>query len=187
MKYNLSEITGLIQDRRTVFPEQYSDRKVHKEQVEKMLNNALWAPTHGHTQPWFFQAFLEEGMNKLRTVLPGFFPDDQPMKKERMSVRLNKTSAAVLVCVNYSGKVSIQDEQLAVACAVQNLMLTATAYGIGTFWATPSFIKSENFKTEFKLEANQECLGLIYMGYVEGEWPKQHRKPLEYKTTWITE
>lgn len=187
MKYNLSEISGLIQDRRTIFPEQYSERKVHKEQIEKMLTNALWAPTHGHTQPWFFKAYLEEGMNVLREKLPSFFPEDQPMKKERMTIRLNKTSAAVLVSAHYSGKVSIQDEQLAVACAVQNLMLTATAYGIGTFWATPAFLKSEAFKTEFKLEANEECLGLIYVGYVEGEWPKQHRKPLEYKTTWISE
>lgn len=187
MKYNLSEITGLIQDRRTVFPESYSDRKVHKEQVEKMLTNALWAPTHGHTQPWFFNVYIEEGMNRLRQVLPTFFPEDQPMKKERMNIRLERTTAAILVFAHYSGKVSVQDEQLAVACGVQNLMLTATAYGIGTFWATPSFLKSDAFKTAFKLEANQECLGLIYMGYVEGEWPKQHRKPLEYKTTWITE
>ena len=54
MRFNLSEVTELIRERRTIVPEQFSDRKVHKEQLELILNNAQWAPTHGNTQPWRF-------------------------------------------------------------------------------------------------------------------------------------
>ena len=46
MKYNLSEVTELIKNRRTIYPEQYSSRKVQKDQIEILLNNAIWAPTH---------------------------------------------------------------------------------------------------------------------------------------------
>ena len=59
MKYNLSEITDLIKNRRTIYPEQYSDRKIHKEQIEVLLNNAIWAPSHGLTQPLAFKVFME--------------------------------------------------------------------------------------------------------------------------------
>ena len=60
MKYNLSEITDLIKDRRTIYPEQFSDRKIQKDQITHILNNALWAPTHGNTQPWRFVVFTED-------------------------------------------------------------------------------------------------------------------------------
>ena len=66
MKYNLSEITDLIRNRRTIYPEQFSDRKVHKEQIELILRNSQWAPTHGNTQPWRFVVFTEEGATPLK-------------------------------------------------------------------------------------------------------------------------
>src|SRR6056300_1946944 len=69
MKYNLSEITALIKDRRTIYPEQFSDRKIHREQIEVLLNNAIWAPNHGSTHPWAFKVFLGDGLNKLSDFL----------------------------------------------------------------------------------------------------------------------
>jgi hypothetical protein len=42
MKYNLSEITELIRNRRTIYPEQYSSRNVQRDQIEMLLNNAIW-------------------------------------------------------------------------------------------------------------------------------------------------
>ena len=65
MKYNLSEITEVIKNRRTIYPEMYSSRKVHKEIIEDLLNNAIWAPTHGNTQPWRFKVFMGFGLNRL--------------------------------------------------------------------------------------------------------------------------
>ena len=38
MRHNLSEVIEVIKDRRTIFPEFYSDRMVHKEQIEMLLN-----------------------------------------------------------------------------------------------------------------------------------------------------
>jgi len=69
MRFNLSEITELIRERRTIYPEQFSERKVHQEQIELIINNAQWAPTHGNTQPWRFKVFVEEGRNKLSDFL----------------------------------------------------------------------------------------------------------------------
>ena len=65
MKYNLSEITEVIKNRRTIYPEMYSTRKVHKEIIEDLLNNAIWAPTHGLTQPWRFTVFMEDSLKRL--------------------------------------------------------------------------------------------------------------------------
>ena len=36
-----------------------------------------------------------------------------------------------------------------------------------------------------KLENKDSCLGFLYIGYPSIEWPKSHRKPIEYVTEWI--
>jgi nitroreductase len=193
MKYNLSEITELIRNRRSIAPEKYSSRKVHREQLELMLSNATWAPTHGMTQPWRFRVFLGDGMNSIRQFIPELYRNSTAPEKfnqakfERMSLRLQRASAVIAVCMQRdpTGKIDVTEEIEAVACAVQNLMLTATAYGLGTFWSTPKLLNHTDCHQFLELTQGDRCLGLIYVGYPEVEWPEQHRKPLEYVTTWI--
>ena len=89
MRYNLSEITDLIKNRRTIYPEQFSDRKVHKEQIELLLNNAQWAPTHGNTQPWRFKVFTDAGLQKLSDFLGKTYLELTP-KEDQNDMKLAK-------------------------------------------------------------------------------------------------
>lgn len=195
MKFNLSEITEVIRHRRSITPEQYSDRKVHREQVELILTNATWAPTHGMTQPWRFKVFMGEGLKKLGDFLPELYkvkstPEQYKQAKyDRIKERPAKTSVMILVCMDRdkSGKIAEIEETEAVACAVQNMMLTCTAYGLGCFWSSPKFIYTQEMNDFLKLDEQDKCLGIFYLGYPQGEWPKSHRKPLEYVTDWIEE
>lgn len=195
MRYNLSEITELIRNRRTIYPEQFSARKVHKEQIELMLNNGLWAPTHGNTQPWRFQVFTDEGLQSLSSFLGKTYLEQTPMEQQndmklaKMLSRPLKSSVVIAVSMKRQPEEKILEieEIEAVACAVQNMHLTATAYGLGGFWSTPKLIYSKAMNEFLELEEADKCLGLFYVGYPEIEWPKSHRKPLEYVTTWRTE
>jgi nitroreductase len=193
MKYNLSEISEVIRNRRTITPEKFSARKVHREQLELMLSNAIWAPTHGMTQPWRFRVYLGEGMESIRQLIPELYRNTTPVEKfnqakfDRMALRLQRSTAVIAVCMHRdpSGKIDEVEEIEAVACATQNLMLTATAYGLGTFWSTPKLLNHADCHQFLELQQGDRCLGLIYVGYPEAEWPEQHRRPLEYVTTWI--
>jgi nitroreductase len=84
-------------------------------------------------------------------------------------------------------KISEIEEIQAVACAIQNMHLSCTAYGLGGFWSTPKLIYSEKMNVFLGLEQKDKCLGLFYIGYPSIEWPSAHRKPLEYNTTWIND
>jgi len=75
VKYNLSEITEVIKNRRTIYPEQYSTRKIHKEIVQDVLNNAVWAPTHGKTQPWRFMVYMEDSKIELSEFLSNLYSE----------------------------------------------------------------------------------------------------------------
>ena len=193
MRFNLSEITELIKSRRTIYPEQFSDRKVHKEQIDLILNNAQWAPTHGNTQPWRFKVFMEEGRQVLSDFLAETYlkltpPEAQnDLKLAKMMKRPMQASAVIAVCMERqpTEKILEIEEIEAVACSIQNMHLTCTAYGLGGFWATPKLIYSQEMNEFLKIGAKDKCLGLFYIGYPAIDWPEAHRKPLEYTTEWI--
>ncbi len=197
MKYNLSEITEVIRNRRTIYPEQFGDRKVHREQIELLLNNAIWAPTHGNTQPWRFKVMMNDGLKNLSEFLANTYMEITPeesrsnMKLAKLTNRPLMSSAVIAVCMERqkTEKISEQDEICSVACAVQNMHLTCTAYGLAGFWSTPGLINSAQIKAYFELGEKDKCLGLFYIGYPakDMEWPKGQRKPIEYLTEWRTQ
>jgi nitroreductase len=117
MKYSLSEITDIIKDRRTIYPEFFSDRKVHKEIIEKLLNNAIWAPSHGMTQPWRFTVFMNDSHHRLSDFLSNLYKEKSSenfneMKFEKLKNRPLKSSAIIAISVEYDakGKISELDE-----------------------------------------------------------------------------
>jgi nitroreductase len=192
MKYNLSEISELIKNRRTIYPEQFSTRKVHKEQIEALLNNAIWAPTHGNTQPWRFTIYTEHARQELADFLAQLYLSSTP-KEARKDSKLGRLltrplQASVVIVVSMkrdeTEKIREIEEIEAVACAIQNLQLTATAYGLGSYWSTSKLIYTPEMNAFLGLEEKDKCLGIIYIGYPAIEWPTQHRKPIEYLTTW---
>ena len=195
MRFNLSEINELIRERRTIYPEQFSERKVHREQVENILTNAQWAPTHGNTQPWRFKVFMDEGKTTLSDFLAKAYLEQTPkelqndMKLSKLLNRPLKSSVVIAVCMDRQKEEKILEieEIEAVACAIQNMHLTTTAYGLGGFWSTPKLIYSEQMNDFLGLSEKDKCLGLFYIGYPAIEWPKAHRKPLEYTTEWKTQ
>ncbi|MDX1350433.1 MAG: nitroreductase [Putridiphycobacter sp.] len=195
MKYNLSEITDVIKNRRTIYPEFYSNRKLHEEQVELILNNAIWAPTHGHTQPWHFTVFMDSGKAILSDFLVKTYTENtkelSELKIQKLKSRPLKAGAVIAVSLKRDPeeKIAEIEEIEAVACAIQNMHITCTAWGLGAFWATPKLIYSEAMNQFLGLGEKDKCLGLFYIGYIDEnyEWPKGQRKPIEYKTKWVKE
>ena len=194
MRYNLSEINEVIQNRRTVKPEDFSSRTVHREQIELLLENARWAPTHGMTQPWHFKVYMEEGRKELSKMLVDAYRAStseegfNQMKADKLAGRPMLASAVLVICMKRQEieKIPEIEEIEAVACAVQNMHLTAAAYGLGAYWNSSGVIYSSEFHKKLGLGAKDKCLGLFYIGYPEGDWPKSQRRPIEYYTDWIT-
>ena len=192
MRYNLSEITELIRNRRTIYPEQFSDRKVHKEQIELILQNAQWAPTHGNTQPWRFHVFMDQSKERLSQFLgttylaltPKELQNDVKLAKLMRRPTLSSAVIAVSMARQKEKKILEIEEIEAVACAIQNMHLTCTAYDLGLFWSTPKLIYSKEMNDFLGLSEEDKCLGLMYLGYPSIEWPSSHRIPLEYHTQW---
>ena len=67
-EYNIEELNRLIRNRRSIYPNVFSDEVIPDNIIENMLENANWAPNHGITEPWRFTVFTGEGIKKLATL-----------------------------------------------------------------------------------------------------------------------
>ena len=192
MRHNLSDVSALIQDRRSFAPEQFSSRRVHRDVVEEVLRAGTWAATHGMTQPWRFTVFQGEGLSVLREGLPNWYVQHvgqdgvQPKKLEKLHHRLDSCNCVIGIGMvpDVNGRISPSDEEWAVACAVQNMHLMCTAYGLGAKWTTPKFMTLPEVKAAFGLPEEGKVMGLMYVGYPDRAWPESHRWPLEFVTRW---
>ena len=192
MRYSVSELSALIKDRRTIYPKDHSGRDVHREVLERILLNATWAPSHGMTQPWRFNVYTGAARERLSQFLEAEFmrvtPPDKvmPRKLENLTQRPLRSSAVIGIGMarDPSGRISELDELMAVACAVQNMYLTCTAYGLAGFWATGSILLGEAMRDHMGLGPEDRSLGLFFVGYPGIEWPKGQRRPLDQVVTW---
>lgn len=194
MRYNLSELKSIIEDRRSIYPNQFSQRKVHREIVEELLDMARWAPTHKLTQPWRFKVFMDKGLEKFARFQANLYEQIKTtdFKAEKHAKLLGKpmqSSAVIAICLNRDENNAIPEweEVACIGAAVQNIYLMCSAYGLAGYWSSGFPTNEEALKNFLGLESKDKCLGFFYLGYPE-EWPKNgQRRPLEYYTEWIEE
>lgn len=187
-------INEVIRRRRTVKPAQMSDRPIDRRVIDEILLNATWAPTHGMTQPWRFRVYEGDARAALAQFLAATYkaitpPESfKPAKYESFSVNPTLAGAVVVVGMKRQEieKISELDEIMAVACAVQNMHLTATAHGVGGFWSTNPAAISNEMRDYIGLGGKDRALGLFYLGYPAAEWPTGVREDVATKVSWVS-
>ena len=196
MRFNVSEINECIRTRRTIAPEFFSNRKVQKELIEVMLENARWAPTHKLTQPWRFKVFYGKGLESFSEwhaeTYKQVTPEDQfkAPKYRKMKERPLMASAIIAVIMKRDEKESLPEveEIAAVSAAVQNMYITASAYGLAAYWGSGGLTYTQEMKDYLGIGEKDMCLGLFYVGYPSIEWPKKtERMERRLVTEWVEE
>jgi len=193
MKYNSTQLSDIIKNRRSIKPESFSGDEVSREDILLILHNARWAPTHGMTQPWFFKVFRGDGIRKLSEFQSEKYKEITSKEKfnvkiyDKLKERPHLASAVILICMRRqkSEKIPEVEEIEAVACAVQNMFLTATAMGVAAYWGSGGLTYTDEMKEFLGLDTNDKCLGFFYLGTPKGEWPKGERKPVNDYVEWM--
>lgn len=172
----------------------YNHEPITDTELQQILENAIWAPTHKMTEPWRFIVFREKGLARLSDWLSSRYRqhstekgDYSEVKEEKFRQRPLQSSCMLGICLHRdpAERLPEWEELAAVACAVQNIWLSCTAYGIGCYWSSPGFVVgSPDFPG---LQAGWTCLGLFYMG----KWDRQPlpatRTPLDKQVKWIVD
>ncbi|MEZ6128296.1 MAG: nitroreductase [Planctomycetaceae bacterium] len=191
---NKIALKTLMENRRSIRPADFSEQPVHDEVIWQMLSNANWAPTHGMTEPWRFFVYSGTAKSRLGHRLVEIYQQTTPpesWKPAKISTLISnarQSSHLIVIAMKRqeSERIPEIEEVEAVACAVQNLHLTATAYGVGGYWSSGTAICSEQLRDDLGLSNKDRVLGLFYVGYPKGEWPAGRRSPITDKVVWHT-
>ncbi len=194
MRFDISMVNELIQERRSIFPVNYSGEPVPRFIVEKMLENANWAPTHRFTEPWRFKVFTGQGISLLADFQANMYKKIATGNGEFQENKYDKLLKKPLLCShiisigmhrNKEESVPEVEEIAAVAMAVQNMYLTATAYGIGCYWGTGGITYMAEAKSFFDLGPSDKFMGFLYLGTPGKTWPKGRRGSIKEKVQWV--
>ncbi|MEJ1221705.1 nitroreductase family protein [Sediminicola sp. 1XM1-17] len=183
------DILKIIRNRRSVMPVQYNSKSVTKEQINTLLESANWAPTHKKTEPWRFKVLHGDSQARLGSFLAEKYKETEAnfseFKYKKLMENPKKAGAIIAICMQRDPKESIPEweEVASVAMAVQNMWLTATEMGIGSYWSSPGLIQyMDEF---FEMALGETCLGFFYLGNFDGPIDERIPGPISKKTVWI--
>jgi nitroreductase len=189
-----SEVDQLIRQRRSVYPKDYTGEIVSDEIISQLLENARWAPNHKHTEPWRFVVFSGEGLKKLALFQSECYKNvtiaNRTYSEDRyVALQTKPMESSHIIAVGMKRdeekRLPKWEELGAVFCAIQNMYLTATAYGIGCYLSTGGITNFEEAKSFFGLGTDDKLCGLLHIGIPKGNVPERRRKPLNEKVKWI--
>jgi len=195
-KYDVNQFNDIVLNRRSIYPRQYEKgRAVPDEVIWQILENANRAPNHKQTEPWRFKVFSGEGRRYFAELQAGIYQEyaGEDYSEGRYQKLLEYPLLASHVISigmrrNEVGGLPENEEMAAVACAVENMFLSVTAYGLGSYWTTAGITYFEQSKAYFDLGEKDKLMGFFYIGYVAIPFKQlSRRNPIQAKVDWINE
>ena len=186
-----------IENRRSI--RKYKPDKIERKLIEEIIYSASLAPSAKNRQPWKFIVYQGEEKDKLVDVMRHGI-NSEKMTHELMpewafaipdaenTVRIMQEVPCLIAVLNtnqYTPFASIENEKriveisdsLSIGAAIENMILTATGYGLGTLWiANTCFAYNELM--DF-IGTDSQLTGIVAVGFADEAPAKRPRKPLE--------
>lgn len=175
-----SYLAQIIRERRAV-KGNYIDREVTADVVKEILEDAIWAPTHGLRQPWRFIFVGAEQKAEFAKKVAATYPENIQENREAF---LNEPSAFLVVVMQEPEAQKQWDENFgATACMIQNFWLLAWERNLGVVWRTNPHIYHPEVKEILNVKEDEKVVGFLHLGYFEEAPEKRERIPVEEKFT----
>ena len=159
--------------------------------IEKLLDAGAQAPNHYKVRPWRFVVLTGDARRRLGEVMAASFRDRYPdLPPEALDKpRSTPLQAPVVIAVGVDKPVEtkvLEVENISAAsAAVQNILLTAQAEGLGAKWRTGEWARDAKVKEFLGFSPDQHIVGFIYLGYPEFVPEPVQRPSFEDRTVWI--
>lgn len=164
-------VTDVIRSRRTSMQVD-QDRPVPDDVIEQLCEAAAWAPCHKRTWPWRFASVTGDARWELGDVAAEAMAarGDEPARVAKTRTKFGRTPA-VLVVGSEPGDSPLRtvENRDAVAAAVQNLLLAATAAGLASYWSSCPKGASAPVAQWCGFDEGTEIVALVYLGWATGD------------------
>jgi nitroreductase len=184
------DVRKAIESRRSV--KRFSERAVTRDEIEAVLRAAVLAPNHRMTQPWRFYVLGPEARRAYGAAL-GARKSRKVADAEAAALVLDKVSsehaalpAVIAVAIVQDENPEVREEDYAAAMmAVQNLLLAATALGLGTHIKTGAVMDDPSARAAAGVRDGERIVALVNLGEpTEVPDPKPRTDAAEL-TTWL--
>ena len=165
--------TALIQSRQTILPKRLGAPGPGAAELAAILNAAAHAPDHGQLLPWRFVLVPEPARAPLAEVFAQALLERDPCATPEQcgQAREKAYRAPVLMLVVVDGErgdpdIDLAERLVSAGCAVQNMLLMATAQGYGSALTSGKALKAASLRALFRLSACEQALCFISIGTV---------------------
>jgi len=184
-------LEATIKTRRAVFPPFFEEGRIPDEKIWKILEMANWAPSHKKTEPWRFVVLRDKALTRFGAHFAQLYKEQTPsekfseMKHKKIGKKIEQSDCVIAICMKRHEDSGLPEweEEAAVACAVQNLWLSAAALGLGGYWSSPKILL--NNPEFFELAKDEKCLGIFYLGKASGQNKPSERGDIKEKVRWL--
>ncbi|CAN5684579.1 hypothetical protein BH10BAC3_BH10BAC3_40620 [soil metagenome] len=192
MNESFANIKSIISSRRTTKPPQMNGRKIADEQIQAILELANYAPTHGLTEPWRFVVYSGDKVDDFCIQHASLYKANTSTEKFETAkydklLHMGDKASHIIIAIMQRGrlpKINIWEEKAAVASAVQNMLLGATALEIATYWGSGGMAQHVAMKDFLSLNEADFVMGILYFGYSDKQPPFTRSTPINEKIRW---
>jgi nitroreductase len=172
-----TQTQNVIQTRRTVH--RYRSEPLPEGTIDRALEAAVAAPNHKLTNPWRFTKVGPETRQKVEDLYvrlkaqDGSLTDEQEEDYRR---KVGNPSELIVVSQIWTDDdFQRREDYGAVACAIQNLMLSLWSEGVHSKWTTGSVTRHDDTYEMMGIDPDdEEIVGFIWIGY-----PREDREGLD--------
>ena len=172
----------LIHARQTVLPKRLLAPGPDADQLQALLGAAAAAPDHGQLLPWRFVIVPRSERASLAEVFAQALRErDASATPEQLDQAREKAHRAPLLLlvvvdgVRGDTAVGLAERILSAGCAVQNMLLMATAMGYGSALTSGKALGSQALRQRFDLGAGEQALCFLSVGTVAPRRPARTR------------
>jgi 5,6-dimethylbenzimidazole synthase len=170
--------------------------KIDKENILKLIDAAVWAPSPLNLQPWEFMVITK------KEIINDIYNEALRCKKwgeevsgwswlGKYSVEFLKNVPLLIVVVGNPDKTGLDaflDEgnvgyQYACAAAIQNIHLVAHSLGLSSLWFT--LYDKKNLRKILNIPDNKNPLSIVCIGKPASDMKAPKRKNLDDKIVWL--
>ncbi len=177
-----------MQSRQTILPKRLVAPGPDAAQLEILLGAAASAPDHGQLMPWRFVLVPQEARGLLAEEFASALleRDAYALSTQVEQAREKAFRAPLLLLVVVDGtcgdpEVDLQERIVSAGCAIQNMLLMATALGYGSALTSGKALKSNGLRALFALQTHDQALCFVSVGTVHSRKAQRARpSPADY-------
>lgn len=177
---------ALIQSRQTILPKRLDAPGPSAAQLLQILGAAAHAPDHGQLLPWRFVLVSDAARKPLGDVFAQALherdPAATPEQIEQAREKAHRSPLLMLVVVDAQrgdADIDLAERTVSAGCAVQNMLLMATALGYGSSLTSGKALKAPCLRALFALAAPEQALCFISIGTVKSRKAVRARPPAQ--------